>query len=301
MTNKKIALNLINQLKSQLEKYYLTSDIIEKNYNFEFSLNINRNIYKVLVYFGKKGVKTILQGNTELPEYITLRKLIFGQLELDYNDENLSEPDEYIGTDESGKGDYFGPLVVAAVYVDLDTQKKLKQIGVRDSKDLSENQISDLSKEILKIVKENYSIVTISPQKYNQLYDKFKNLNHLLNWAHSKAIENLLKKTKCDTVITDKFSKRELNISFNKNHSSIKFIQETKAEKFVGVAAASILARNKFNEWFIKNSNDEIELIKGTSKKVEKAAAELVKKYGKESLNKFVKLHFKTTNNILNK
>jgi len=298
----KKAYDYINQLKKKLTALnYITTNIEQKNYNYEFTVKINNKKIKVLVYYGKKGVRTILQGDIKSKEYTDIRKLIYEQIELDLstdNDTEIIEPDEYIGTDESGKGDFFGPLVVAAVFVNKETKNKLKRLGVRDSKDLSDEQISYVSKNIIKIVGENYNIVSIAPEKYNELYNEFKNLNKLLNWAHSKAIENILKKNKCKKVITDKFSNQKLNIHLDKNYSSIEFLQITKAEKYIGVAAASILARNKFNEWFKAQSKKGINLVKGSSKKVEECVADLIKKIGKENLRSYAKLHFKTLKNF---
>jgi len=296
------AYNYICQLIEKLsDQNYITTNIEQKNYNYEFTVKVNNKKIKVLVYFGKKGIKTVLQGDILSKEFSEIRKLIYEQMELNLStdDNDIKEPDEYIGTDESGKGDFFGPLVVAAVYVNNETKKKLKQLGVRDSKDLSDERISYMAKNILKIIDENYSIVTITPSKYNQLYDEFKNLNKLLSWAHSKAIENILKKNKCKKVITDKFSNQKLKIYFDKNYSSIEFLQVTKAEKYIGVAAASILARNKFNEWFNSQLKKGINLVKGSSKKVEESALDLIDKIGKENLSKYAKLHFKTFKKLI--
>jgi len=109
-----------------------------------------------------------------------------------------------IGVDESGKGDYFGYLIVVAIYTDENTEKKLKEIGVKDSKKLSDVKIKKIAPQIKKICK--YEIIKISPEKYNSLYRKFRNLNKLLAWAHARAIENMLKRRKANIVISDKFS-----------------------------------------------------------------------------------------------
>lgn len=299
MELKSKAYNHINQLKTHIDKLgYVTSNIEEKNYNYEFVININSKKIKVQVYFGKKGIKTIIQGDISSTEFHEIKKIVYEEIEFNY-DNDIDEPDEYVGTDESGKGDYFGPLVVSAVYVDSKIINKLKQLGVKDSKELSDEQIHYLANEIKKITNDANEIIIITPQKYNELYDKFKNLNKLLNWAHSKAIQNLLLRKNCKTVITDKFSNKDLNVSFDNNHSSVKFIQVTHGEKYIGVAAASILARNAFNEWFYMQSKNGINLLKGSSSMVNKNAVELIKKIGKENLGKFAKLHFKTTKNIL--
>jgi len=99
---------------------------------------------------------------------------------------------ERIGIDESGKGDYFGPLVIAAVFVDATTQGELKLMGVRDSKKLSDGRILELAPDIKTICP--HSVIAIGPQKYNELYAKIKNLNRLLAWGHAKALETLLER-----------------------------------------------------------------------------------------------------------
>lgn len=314
MNIKEKAYKHITQLKDYLNSLgYNISEIEQKDYNYEFIVYINKKKLKVQVYFGKKGIKTIIQGDNNSREYYEIRKIIqlkadkpmtyFNEIEFD-NDppmayENFEEPHEYIGTDECGKGDYFGPLVVAAVYVNTKTSNKLKQIGVRDSKELNENQITYLSKEIKKIINNAFEIIVITPDKYNELYDKFRNLNTLLNWAHSKAIKNLFSRNSCKIVITDKFSNKDLNISLDNHHSDVKFIQVTGGEIYTGVAAASILARNAFNEWFLAQTNYGINLVKGSSANIESYAQELIRKVGKDNLKNFAKLHFKTTKNIL--
>jgi len=288
-------LKIISLLKS---KNYFVSEIEEKNYNFEITTAINKNRIKILVYFGKKGVKTVIQGDTNSDEYKIINELISQQPSLNFNNEKIIEPNNYIGSDECGKGDFFGPLVIAAVYVDEATKDKLKNIGVKDSKKLHDDQIDKIAKEIKSLCKNQFEIVQINPSKYNQLYEKFKNLNRLMNWAHSKAIEELLNKINCSTVITDQFSKLELNISNHPQHSKVNFIQETGAEKFIGVAAASILARNNFNEWFYQKEKEGLKLPKGSSIIVEKKALELLNLIGEEKLNELVKIHFKTLKKI---
>jgi len=301
MTIKESAFKKIAEIKSLLEEEVGASAISEKEYNYEITVKINRESIKVQVYFGKKGIKTILQGNSSFPEYRTVQNIISDQPALDFSQNNLSEPEEYIGSDECGKGDFFGPLVTAAVFVDQTTQKKLRQIGVRDSKDLKENQISELSLQIKKTIGSNYEIVKINPTKYNQLYEKFNNLNKLLNWSHSKAIDSVLQKTNCKKVITDKFSNKDLNITFDTNHSTVEFIQEPRAEKYVGVAAASILARDTFNQWFIEQKKLGYDLPKGASEIVTDAASKLLSKITKSEIGNFVKLHFKTLQKITSK
>lgn len=283
----------------------IISNIVKKDFNFEFNVHYGKEWesipsgkVKIQVYFGKKGIKTILQGDLNSGLYKTLNNLVLGDPKLVFTESKIKEPREYIGTDEVGKGDFFGPLVVAAVFVNERSKKLLAKIGVRDSKDLSDYQITSLAKEIKKIVGNNFQVVRINPQKYNELYEQFANLNKLLNWAHSKAIDNLLDNTSCKYVITDKFSKKELDVVSLSKHSDVEFVQETKAEKYIGVAAASILARDNFVDWFESTSQKGLNLPKGSSIETEKFAKQLFQKIGKERLSEFAKLHFKTFTKI---
>jgi len=301
MTIKETALKSINKIILQLEKENIqSSSILEKEYNYETAVTISNVKLKIQVYFGKKGIKTVIQGDSNSNEYKRIQNIIFDQTSLGFIQIKINEPEEYIGSDECGKGDFFGPLITAAVYVNKEIQQQLKDAGVRDSKDLKEPQISLLAKKIKSLVGDKYEVIKINPAKYNQLYDKFKNLNKLLNWAHSKAVDSLLSKTNCSTVITDKFSNRDLTITNNSNHSDVNFIQETRAEKYTAVAAASILARNEFNNWFDQQKKIGFDFPKGASEAVTEAASKLLKKIPDNDISNFVKIHFKTFNKIFN-
>ncbi len=289
----------IRNLKKLVSSTNLSTDeIILKQYNYEFNATFNKSTVKVLVYFGKKGVKTIIQGDEKSDLYKKARDIISDELMLELVDPGLKEPEEYIGTDECGKGDFFGPLVVAAVFVNAHTKKNLLGIGVKDSKDLSDYQINLLAKEIKKIAADNFTVVSINPKKYNEVYERFGNLNSLLNWAHSKALSNLFDKVDSKTVITDKFSNKDLDISSLSKHSDVEFIQETKAERYVGVAAASIIARESFLDWFENKERIGLNLPKGSSIETEVFAKKLLNSIGKEKLNELAKLHFKTYKKI---
>ncbi len=274
---------------------FVCSPIDKKNYNFDSTIIKNKQKFKLQVYFGKKGVKTVLQGNSDSEEYIEAQNIILENLILQFNRSESKdiEYNEYIGTDETGKGDYFGPLVVAGMYVNEKIKNELVNLGVRDSKELGDVQINKIANQIEKKYKDYFSVIVINPEKYNQLYESFKNVNKLLNWAHSKVIENLLATHQVKFVITDQFSKSNLNISNKMEFSNIEFIQMPRAEKHIGVAAASILARHKMNIWFDKHQNYKV--IKGASQDVKERAKLILIEYGKEKFNKLVKLHFKTT------
>lgn len=295
-------MNFEEQAKKQIESIHKhckstgvsSSPIVKKDYNYEFAVQERDEKIKIQVYFGKKGVKTILQGNLNSALYKTINNLVLDEPQLELKHNAIDEPGEYIGSDECGKGDIFGPLVVCAAYVNKETSSALKKIGVRDSKQISGFQIESLAPKIKSIIEDNYEVVKINPEKYNELYDRFNNLNKLLNWAHSKAIEKLLERTKCTIVITDKFSNTDLSISRSTEHTSVEFIQLTKAESYTGVAAASILARNAFNNWFHTHKKNNIELPKGSSEKAETVLKNMLKNFNKDEMNKLAKLHFKT-------
>ncbi len=199
-----------------------------------------------------------------------------------------------IGVDESGKGDYFGYLVVAGVFVNKESEEKLKNLGVKDSKLVSDANIHRLSAKIKKFPHE---IVKISPEKYNELYPKFGSLNKMLAWAHAKVIDNLSEKTGCKNSMSDQFSQDDIVKEYIKN-KEIKHDQKVRAESDMDVAAASILARSEFLKT-LRMISYEIgyKLPKGSTD-VEKDAKEIVKRFGKEILSKIAKMHFKVTEKI---
>lgn len=286
---------LIEQTKIE---NFTSSEIQLKQYNYETTLVKNNQKIKLLVYFGKKGVKTVLQGNSDSKEYLELNSIITGNYSLEFDTEKEINLEDYIGTDETGKGDYFGPLIVAGFYTNSEINNYLVSIGVKDSKELTDFQIDNIAQQIKTKYPNNYSIISIHPDKYNQLYENFKNLNKLLNWAHSKAIETLLNIIKTKNVIIDKFSKEPLSISTKSEFENINFVQITKAEKYLGVAAASILARNEMNNWFRKKQSEGFDVLKGASFEVETSAKKIHSIHGNETLRNLVKLHFKTTKKI---
>jgi ribonuclease HIII len=206
---------------------------------------------------------------------------------------------ERIGIDESGKGDYFGPLVIAGVLVTPADEPDLRLMQVRDSKRISDGRILDMAPDIRQICR--HSIVAIGPQRYNELYAKIKNLNRLLAWGHARALENLLEHADCALAISDQFGDERfiLNALLEKG-KKIQLIQRPKAEEDLAVAAASILARAEFL-LRLKRLSDEIglSLPKGASHAVEMAARSVVRKLGRERLEGVAKLHFKTTQSVL--
>jgi len=299
MTIKENAKAKIILNRNQLNKISLSCSIIEeKQYNFEFLVKSEKDKIKVQVYFGKKGIKTVLQGNSDSNTYKKVYSIIFDEIEILSNN-SIEEPKEYIGSDESGKGDVFGPLVTTAFFVDEKTKLRLLQFGVKDSKELSEFQITEIAKKIRAEFPNNFETIQLFPEKYNEIYPKYNNLNALLIWTHSRAISNLLKKYKCYNIIVDKFSSRRLNIADNNYDNKIDILQITNGERFIGVAAASIIARDTFNKWFNDMKIEFYDIPKGASKNVENTVQLLIEKYSADKLKEIAKIHFKTVQKFL--
>jgi ribonuclease HIII len=210
-----------------------------------------------------------------------------------------------IGTDESGKGDFFGPLVCAGVYVDEASAEVLQGMGVRDSKRLSDRRCRELADGIKASFHEQYSVVEISPARYNDLYEQFrregKNLNTLLAWAHARVLENLLSRVSCTRAITDQFADpRFVQSKLQERGRKIDLIQMPRAEVHIAVAAASVLARARFLERLEGLSAQfGMTLPKGASNTVVQAGRALVKHFGRAALRQAAKLHFKTTAEVL--
>ena len=206
-----------------------------------------------------------------------------------------------IGVDESGKGDFFGPLCVAGVFAADEQIKNLAAIGVKDSKALGDATIVKIAQKIRKDYL--FHIVRIGPEKYNELYEKFGNLNLLLGWGHATVIEQLVEKSNCEKVIIDQFAAEHVvENALRRKKKKVLLTQRTKAEQDLVVAAASILARAAFLEGLDKLEQIwEILLPKGASEKTIQSAVQLVKKHGPQVLPQVAKMHFKTSQQVLNR
>jgi ribonuclease HIII len=232
-----------------------------------------------------------------------LEPKILGEARLGYEEVHSPEMFEpHFGVDESGKGDFFGPLVIAGVYVDRGIARKFLEVGVQDSKRISSDaRILALAESIRQITGGLCEVVLIGPEKYNELYRKFGNLNALLGWGHARVIENLLaKKPDCPRALSDKFADvRVIEKALLQRGQSIKMEQRTKAESDPAVAAASILAREGFVNWLEKQSRSlGVRLGRGVSAAVKKTAAEIVAANGAAALEQIAKIHFRTAHEV---
>ena len=201
-----------------------------------------------------------------------------------------------VGTDESGKGDYFGPLVAGAVLIDdPSVEKHLMAEGVRDSKALTSAENVRLDALVRRHTV--HSVVAVGPEAYNRMYGEMRNLNLLLAWAHARALENVLEQKPCGRAITDQFGDRKyVENALLARGKLVRLEQRPRAEADPAVAAASVLARAEFvrrldalsDEWGMR-------LPKGAGTDVLQAARTFVRRHGKDDLAKVAKLHFRTT------
>ena len=277
-----------------------------KELGFEFSPKpytlffAQKNKLSVAVY--EKGPKVLLQGKG-VEEFVQfeLEPKILGEAKLGYEEVHSPEMFEpHFGIDESGKGDFFGPLVISGVYVDPGIARKFLDAGVQDSKRFgSDAKIRALADSIRKDSLGIVDTVLIGPAKYNELYEKFGNLNSLLGWGHARVIENLLgKKPDCPRSLSDQFADaRVIERSLLSHGRKIDIVQRTKAESDVAVAAASI--REAFINWLEREGKKlGVRLDRGVSAAVKAAAKNLVESKGPEALRQVAKVHFKTAHEI---
>lgn len=203
-----------------------------------------------------------------------------------------------IGVDEAGKGDFFGSLCTAAVYADEEAINGLLALGIQDSKRIADPKIRKLAPKIKEICP--HEILILKPEKYNELYDKFYNLNRLLAWCHATVIQSVHEKTGCLFATIDQFGDERLVLTaLGKKNDAIRLQQQHKGEEDVVIAAASILARHAFIT-SLKRASDHlgIELPKGVSSQVKAVARQLANK-DPQLLQKVCKKHFKTYNEVL--
>jgi ribonuclease HIII len=286
-----------DKLRGLLEE--LGFEFSPKPYTIFFA---QKNKLSVAVY--EKGPKVLLQGKG-VEEFVQfeLEPKILGEAKLGYEEVHSPEMFEpHFGVDESGKGDFFGPLVIAGVYVDPGIARKLMDEGVQDSKRItSDARIRTLADAIRKTSMGLFEVVLIGPAKYNELYEKFGNLNKLLAWGHARVIENLLaKKPDCPRSLSDQFADaRLIEQSLLRHGQKIEIQQRPRAESDIAVAAASILAREGFINWLEREGKRlGMRLERGVSPAVKVAGERIVKEKGPDGLRQVAKVHFRTAHAV---
>jgi ribonuclease HIII len=259
---------------------------------------------KTNIVFYESG-KLVVQGKgtQEFVEFL-LEPEILQQAKVGY--ETVLNPDlllPRLGVDESGKGDFFGPLCIAGVYVNESVINAWKEVGIRDSKNISsDKKIHDLAEVIRKTPGCVVDTVVVGNEAYNRLYAKMRSVNTLLAWGHARVIENLMgKRYQMNPppvrAISDQFaaSKTVIEKALMTAGREIELVQRHKAEEDIAVAAASILARDEFVKGLAKMEHQfGMKFPKGAGELVDKAAKEFVTTRGVEELQKVSKLHFRT-------
>jgi ribonuclease HIII len=207
----------------------------------------------------------------------------------------------YIGSDETGKGEWYGPLVVVGTLMSTDQIKELRKLGVKDSKLLTLTQIKRLADKMLKIGIIRTSRV-ISPERYNKMFDEFakegKNSNDILAWAHSEVVKDLVDQagTFDVEVIIDKFdsTKTDSRLSSKErlrrvDQTKVKVIQKTKGESEMPVAAASVIAKSIFEDEVAKLSDQyRIDLKSTEPKNIPKDILKMVTKTNFKNIRELI-------------
>lgn len=221
----------------------------------------------------------LIQGKGDIDQLV---KALSEDLSLDYG---------YIGTDEAGKGDLFGPLVVCGFALkDEKTAKELFSLGVKDSKTLSTSALEEIAQQLMEL--NCHLCHVIEPEVYNQLYRRFQNLNKLLGFAHANVIDGLFIRTGLTKAVTDRFMKGSFVDCYL--NAPIELEETTGAERYAAVAAASIIARYLYNQSLKKLSKIAgIQLKAGSGEDAKRILLELRSKFDRKTLEKLAKLHFK--------
>ncbi|MCP4684526.1 MAG: ribonuclease HIII [bacterium] len=204
-----------------------------------------------------------------------------------------------VGIDESGKGDFFGPLVVAGCLAADEDLAFLAELGVRDSKKIAEKKLLSIDERLR--ARFTHRVVIFAPEEYNRLYDQIRNLNKLLAMGHARAITGVLEQAEADMAVSDKFGKDErLETALAESDCRLPVKQMVRGEAVPQVAAASIIARAEFVRQMARLSKEYGETIpKGASSAVDAAGRKLVSRLGPEVLPKLAKLHFKNRQRVL--
>ena len=277
----------------------------------------------------KHGKRKLCVQGSKAEDFVLfqLEPIVLGGASLGYEKElNPELFSAHAGSDESGKGDYFGPLVVCCAYTDEKISAEMQKLGVRDCKQMTDKAVLTAGAALRKLLgPSGYAVVKLGPAAYNRLYAKIKNINRMLAWAHGMAIEELLeKRPACDRVVVDQFAPTETTIlrALKERGKKAKVEQRHKAESDIAVAAASVIARELFIRDILKMSEEaDFNFVgKGMSSeqqangpadqvfkvpmgssdpRVRELAEKMVRKNGPTWLMNHCKAHFQTTDKVL--
>ncbi len=293
--------------KLEQDRCCTVKEIKEIQYGVQFRLRIEEQEGMVRFYDGKKGLKMDLSQikeekirnafSAKLEEFLSFR----GE-EKRKEDSSVKQqivfglPLTIMGSDESGKGDYFGPLVTAAVFLpSLKIAEELMDLGMKDSKKLPAGKINSLAEAIMERCP--YAVSVLKNEEYNRLYEKIQNLNTLLAKQHVDTISLLQEKCGEKTVLVDQFAKGPvLAEMMEKRNIEAELYQKERGEEHPAVAAASIVARYFFmREMAQMEEKYQMPFGLGAGEGMLTSAKAFAARYGKEELRQVAKLHFKTT------
>lgn len=203
---------------------------------------------------------------------------------------DLEVETDYIGTDEAGKGDLFGPLVVCGFAFTRKVAKEVLKLGVRDSKSIPPESLEEIAKSLISL--KHHRCVVILPETYNRVYKLLQNLNKVLSLAHANVIDTLFLEFALAKAVVDRFMRGSyLDCYIN---APVELVEEIKAERYPAVAAASVIARYYYNESLKRLSREAgVILPAGSGKEAKRVLEELRSKLERQQLARFVKLHFK--------
>ena len=267
------------------------------NYGYQYTVKFAEAKLTLNIYNGKKGLNVVYSGDSALAERAAA--LLEGRKAQAAAPATFVTDGLWAGSDESGKGDFFGSLVVAAVVVDNTTADKLRAAGAKDCKLLTDKKILELE-DIIKASVVDYSVLELKPRVYNLRYEQVAaqggKLNQLLGYGHVAALSRVLEKHEdCHSALIDQFTTSMVNIrALKQRFPQCDVRQQPKAESNLAVAAASVLARAQFLHTMAALAAEAgvQELPKGGGAQATACARELAAKYGKEALRNYVKLHF---------
>jgi ribonuclease HIII len=278
----------------------------EINYGKQLQVSDGENTITLNIYYSqKKGVSSVIGGAETNPLRPVLTGII-GELDNNLNPANIHSWESWLGTDEAGKGDFFGALVVAGFFAGRDIVPDLQRIGVKDSKKLMPPQIEKLAHKLYKAFNDRICVIVLKPETYNKLYRDFrakgKKLNELMAWMHGRIILDLQKRTGEKRVLVDKFTTDSKLIRSLQGLEKIELLQVPKAEQDLAVAAASIIARYHYLASLKQlKSKFRIDFRSGSGEQSLITGIEFVKKYSVKRLNEVAKIHFKNYDKIKTK
>ena len=284
-------------MEKRIFSVQITEETLDK-LKLYYSERITKSTEKYVRYEVKSPTLTIKVYNTLKVVFDGIdayeNALIWG-----YEDTVYKCLDNHMGSDEVGTGDYFGPVCVCAAYVKGEDIKWLTELGINDSKKLSDEKIKEIVPQIIKKVQ--YASLTLDNVKYNELVSRGFNQGMIKAYLHNKAFNALRAKVEnasCLTVL-DMFVNEKAYYNYLRNEKNVaKNIHfETKAETYYpAVAVGSLIARYSFITKIAKLSRElNMEIPMGASTRVDKFAAEVIKKYGEDKLNEIAKIHFQNT------